>query len=239
MQVIDFGRSFVTFTSEVNNARLQIESQLELTDEATGESEVYLHFASCKSEDTYAEDDLFRVPNYDFSGIFDASKRDYSIFRIFSTYKDNLDTGAALERFRALSIDLCPAANARLLEDNDAIVDATLRNVPLVSRTELWCDERRVRAVVDCPIKTMNVNPGTHMYQVDTGPMLYPDFTSSAVRRIEWLLPAFVAYNRVDRAEFVIQAPTPVPDDGDEMLKVMHYSRIEKCDARNSIFSLD
>ncbi len=237
MDIIDFGRSFVTFTNPVNNARLQIESQLELTDEATGESEVYLLFASCKSEDTYAADALFRVPNYDFSGIFDVSKTDFSIFRVFSTCRDYLETGAALERFDDLTIHLAPA-DATLLEDNDAIIAATLRHAPLVSRTELWRHERRVRAVVDCPIKTMNVNPSTHMYQVDTGPMLYPDFASAAERRIEWLLPAFVAYNRADRAEFVMQAPTPVPEGGEELLKVMHYSRIETHDARNSIFAL-
>ncbi len=56
MQVLDYGRSFVTFVSEGgryrNNARLQIESRTTLTDTRSGESTRYMFFASCKSEDT-------------------------------------------------------------------------------------------------------------------------------------------------------------------------------------------
>ena len=110
--------------------------------------------------------------------------------------------------------------------------------MPLVARTELTDPARRLRATVDCPVKTMNVNPDTRTYQVDTGPMLYADFTSAARRRIEWLLPAFVAFNRADRADFVIQARTPAPEGGNAVLEVMHYSRVESHDARNSIFAI-
>ena len=238
MEAIDFSRSFCTFTGPRNNARLQVESQLELIDDARRVSEVFLLYASCKSEDTYAKEDLFQDPNYDFCGIFSKSKVDYSIIRTYSTHKDNLETGLVAERFTKLAIDLAPVPTAKVLPRNSEIIQATLRGEPLVSRTELADPSRSLRAIVDCPIKTMNVHPENDTFQVDTGPMLYPDFTSAQERPIEWLRLAFVAFNRFDRADFVIQAATPVLVDGREVCQVAHYSRIVSLPAKNSIITL-
>ena len=88
MQVLDYGRSFVTFLSPggrySNNARLQVESRTTITDTRSGESTRYLFFASCKSEDTFAPQNLFYRNNYDFNGIF--SDREYVIFRTYSNH---------------------------------------------------------------------------------------------------------------------------------------------------------
>lgn len=238
MDVIDFSRSFCTFTTPANNARLQVESQLELIDDARRVSEVFLLYASCKSEDTYAYQNLFKDPNYDFCGIFSKSKQDYSIIRTYSTYRDNLETGLVADRFSKVAIDLAPVPEARVLLDNSDIIQATLRGEPLVARTELGDPSRSLRAIVDCPIKTMNVHPETDMFQVDTGPMLYPDFTSTQERPIEWLRLAFVAFNGFDSADFVIQAPTPVLADGREVCRVAHYSRIVSLPAKNAVITL-
>ncbi len=78
VEVLDYGRSFVTFVSSGargsthlrNNARLQVESVTTLTHVNTGRATRYLFFASCKSEDTFARRDLFYRNNYDFNGIF-------------------------------------------------------------------------------------------------------------------------------------------------------------------------
>ena len=237
MDVIDFGRSFCTFVSPRNRARLQVESQLEMIDDGTGASEVYLLYASCKAEDTYAAECLFLEPNYDFCGIFSASAADYSIIRVHATHQDNLETGRVADRFSGLDVHLT-RADAQPLATTEAIIAATLRGDPLVARVELAAPDRPLRAVVDCPVKTMNVNPDTGMFQVDTGPMLYPDFTHAAERPIEWLQQAYVAFNRPDRVEFIIQAPTPVVQDGRELCQVTHYSRIAVHESTNTIFSI-
>ena len=49
---------------------------------------------------------------------------------------------------------------------------------------------------------------------------------------------AFVAYNRLDRAEFLIRRPTPVTDkDGKELCKVLHFSEFRELPARTRILA--
>ena len=87
--------------------------------------------------------------------------------------------------------------------DNSAIVRATLSNLPLVGQTEIADEATGARAILQYPIKTMNVRPaeGTKpdLFQVDTGPMLVPDFAASPVPDIRRFEPAFVAYNASTR----------------------------------------
>jgi len=82
----------------------------------------------------------------------------------------------------------------------------------------------------------MNVNDIRRAYQVDTGPILLPDFTSPKARMVERFVLAFVAYNRPDEAWFVIQEPTAVADGRPE--KVSAYSRVVAVKARNSVLAL-
>ena len=88
MNVLDYGKSFVTFVTEGrgNNARLQIESVCRLTDMTSENTTDYYFFASCKSEDTFANRDLFYADNYDFCGVF--SDREYILFRTHATHTD-------------------------------------------------------------------------------------------------------------------------------------------------------
>ena len=79
----------------------------------------------------------------------------------------------------------------------------------------------------------MNFQPQDDSFQVDTGPVLVPDFQSKASRSIERLEMAHIAYNRLDRAEFILRRPTPVKDkEGKELCKVLHYSEVQETPAR-------
>jgi hypothetical protein len=56
-----------------------LERPVRLTDRDAGTTTDYFFFASCKSEDTFAKQNLFYKDNYDFCGIF--SIEEYVIFR--------------------------------------------------------------------------------------------------------------------------------------------------------------
>ncbi len=228
MQVCDFGRSFATFTigQRANNARIQAEAICDLTE--AGETTRYVLVASCKSEDTYADDNLFRQPNYDFCAIF--SDTQYDIVRVHLPITGEWrDSGPIEHRFDGVSIDL-RMAEATECVDADAIVKATLENLPLVGITELSDEASGLSARLEYPIKTMNVNDINWTWQVDTGPMIVPDFARETALAVQQLDLAFVACNRPDRAEFVILTPTEVGDE-----KVGHYSKVRKCAASNRI----
>jgi hypothetical protein len=118
------------------------------------------------------------------------------------------------------------------------IVKATAENQPLIGRTEIREPETKRRFVLEYPIRTMNFQPKTDSFQVDTGPILMPDFSVKAEKAIDRLEMAFVAYNRLDRAEFLIRRPTPVTDeDGKELCKVLHYSESREVPAKTEILA--
>lgn len=233
MTVCDFGRSYATFTSpgRANNARIQAEAICDLMTE--GEVRRYVLVASCKAEDTYGEGDLFRLPNYDFSAIF--SKAEHQIIRVHLPVQEDglLETGLNRERFEGLSIDLVEAP-ARPLEDDRAVVQATLDNLPIVARTELLGEGGELLARLEYPVKTMNANDLRWMFQVDTGPLIVPDFSREVAQEIERFDVAFVVYKCFDRAEFILQRPTPV---GGALAG--HYSEVRKLRARNELFALE
>ena len=236
METCDFSRSFMTFLIEDrrNNARIQVESRCQLLDETTGQAEDYYLVASCKGEDTYGEGRLFLVPNYDFCMIYSAT--DFMIIRAHgNAERDNREAGAHRDKFENVTFHV-NMVDAEVLADDRAAVEATLDNRIINGRTEIADDTGRYRAMIEFPVKTMNVNDVRRMYQVDTGPILLPDFESQAPRMVERFNLAYVAFNNPNEAWFVIQEPTPIAEGRSE--KVSHYSRVTRMEAQNSLVAI-
>ena len=53
-------------------------------------------------------------------------------------------------------------------------------------------------AMVEYPVKTMNIHPERKRFQVDTGPLLFPDLSLTVERQIQCFSIAFVCYNTFD-----------------------------------------
>jgi len=231
MQVLDFSRSFVTFVTpgRGNNARLQVEAECRIS--AGGREQSYYFFASCKSEHTFAREGLFHQDNYDFCGIF--SNEEYAIFRTKSSHHAGWkEQGLWQGRFEAVPQHLV-RAEGRQLAGPAQMVQASLANVPLVGRVEIEGGAGE-RALLEFPIKTMNVNDIEVVFQVDTGPLAFPDFSLPAVRQIERLFPAYVAYNAPHFADFVVQQPLQVAGGAE----VTHYGRLLSLPARTAVIAL-
>lgn len=239
MKVCDCARSFVTFVTpgRTNNARLQVESVCTLTDGNTGVTREYLFFASCKSERTYAEKNLFIEDNYDFCGMF--SDEEYALFRTHSAHTEAFrEQGLWQGRFEKVHQHVV-RVEGRELEGNAEIVQATLRNIPLVGQVEIASADRKLRATLEFPIKTMNANDIQNLYQVDTGPVAFPDFKMEVERHIERLSPAYVAYNAPDFADFVVQQALPIVVKGREVARVTHYSGLVSLPAKTRVIAVE
>ncbi len=63
---LDYRRSFICGTFDLNSVRFWIESRTTIVDSASGKSAVFHQCASCKSENTFGQKDLFLRDNYDF-----------------------------------------------------------------------------------------------------------------------------------------------------------------------------
>lgn len=235
-EVYDFSNSYVTFVTpkKENIARIPIESSCKPIDIES--SEEFFLIASCKGETVYVEKGLFNVPSYDWCGIF--SRDEFALLRTFATHepgrKEEYSPGKVKDRFGEVRISLERIPDASELSQIQEIVEATLQNSRLVGRTTIRDESNDISAVLEYPIKTINVNPEKNVFQVDTGPVLFPQLDSEDDDRIKWLKPAYIAYNDFDYAEFIIQSPTPIGRN----LWVKHYSEIKGVKADNLIFSI-
>jgi hypothetical protein len=173
MNVCDYARSFITFVVPGNSARIGVEARC-LLQSPDGGTEEFLMFASCKSEDTYAERDLFRIPetnpSYDFSGMFSPDR--FRIERVFvSSEREALDTGLIADRFTEVRRHVVEAPATALLT-KEAVIEATLAGRIVIARNEITDEASGVTAVLEYPVKTMNVNAERGMFQ--TLPMIAP-----------------------------------------------------------------
>lgn len=235
MDCLDYGASFICGTAKFNAVRFWVESRTVLWDEQDGTRQEFYQCASCKSENTFAESDLFAEDNYDFLPILGG--RDWLIFR---------RPNRISESYRKIQRDvwgeprlkLRAARDARELETFEAIRDATAEAVPIVAQTEIADEATGLRAMIEYPVKTMNISLEKSLYQVDTGPVAVPDLTKRYEPALDSLRLAFVAFNAAEFADFVVEQPTAVTGTGESPVEVYHFSQPFSMAARNRLWAL-
>ena len=238
MHCLDYRHSFVCGTSPVNSLRLWIESRVTVIDDKSGKSIDYYQCASCKSEDTFAEKDLFYQDNYDFIPIYGDGQ--WLIFRRKNRVTPDYRRVQKLETVWGIpDLKLAYGKNVRMLRSWEEIRDVTASTTAMVAQTELSDPHTGLRAVIECPVKTMNISHEKRMYQVDTGPVAFADVSQRFADPIESLSLAFVAFNAPDFADFVIEQPTPVIEEGVEKCRIMHYSSPISRPAKNVLLAHD
>lgn len=236
---IDYGRSFLCNTAAFNSVRMWIESRTTITDTRSGVSTVYYQGASCKSENTFGENDLFYKDNYDFLPIFGEGK--VLVFRRHASKRGEgyRSVKTMEEMWGANPVLRMPAPKVvTLLDSFEKIRDATAAGIPIVTQTEFKNNETGLSAVIEAPCKTMNISHPKKMYQVDTGPIAFPDLSKRYDVQINCLSLAYIAFNVDHFADFVIEAPTPVMENKKEVSTVYHYSKIESLQVKNRILAL-
>lgn len=237
MKPIHYGLSFISGCNPENSVRFWVESRLRVIDEKTGRTEDYYQCGSCKAEDTFAPSNLFYSDNYDFTPVFGPQ---YGIvYRRKAYLNPNYKTcPIASDMWGGQLYKLKEPEYCKLLESNEDIRCATHDAVPLVAQTELYNAEIGLRAIMEYPVKTMNIHDGKNMYQIDTGPVLLMDLSTNCERTVDAISLAYVAFNAPDFADFVIEQPTPL-SDGDQMAsQVYHYSGIVSLPATNRLFAV-
>lgn len=238
---LDYGRSFLIGKNPENEVRLWVESRTRIIDERTGKIEDYIQCASCKSEDTFAERDLFYEDNYDFLPIFGP---EYGvIFRrkawLNPNYRRSQKTD---EMWGGQTRHLVESSAPEELTTVAAIIEATRCFCPIVGQTEIWNEATGLRAIIECPIKTLNTNRQRVAYQTDTGPVAFAELGPGPYEKaVDRLALAFVAWNAPHFADFVIETPTSADapqEGGTGKTMVYHYSRRVSLAAKNRLFAV-
>jgi len=236
-QCLDYGRSFICNTSPQNAVRFWVESRTTLFDDQAGTEITFLQCGSCKSEHTFAKENLFIQDNYDFMPIYGGE--DMLIFRRHVDVRDRYrQLRKVVELWGKPNMKLAYGKTVRELKTFEEIRDATATEVPIAAQTEITNKETGLRAVIEYPVKTMNISIDESIYQVDTGPIALPDLSKRYDPAVDSVRLAFVAFNAPHFADFVIEQPTPVVKDEQELCRVYHYSNPISLPAKNSVLAV-
>ncbi len=253
MKITDYGNSYVTWTGIVvkddtrkpghmpwpNTVRILLDSRCWITDDS-GEEREYNMLSPCRTEWMYRSDTLWQEPNYEFAGIYSDSEWMAGHIRAgdFNEFGGDWRVAHPVEgRFSEIKTVVRHYAKVEKLENDRQVVEATRDCLPIIARTELWSDDGKTRATVEYPIKTMNVQIERGRMQVDTGPVIYPDFRSDEQSEIRKLQFAYVCYNTDDVAEFVLRRPTPMISEGREVGSYIDYSDIRRVSMQNTFYA--
>ena len=236
---LDYGRSFVCHEGSRNSVRMWAESRTTVFDPQRQTVRQYVQGAACKSEDTFAAKDLFLRENYDFTPIF--GRGEVLLIRRWQDVRPRYrDVRARVDVWGDPIFKLVEAEKLTLLDSWEKIRDATMEGRPIIQQTEIHDAATGLRAVIECPTKTMNIGTADEWsgkYQVDTGPVAFPDLTKRYEQPIDCLRLAYVAFNAPDFADFVIEQPTGVIKDGQEVAQVYHYGSPISLPARNLLWA--
>lgn len=258
MGVCDFRNSYMMWTGVYNpndtrkpghmpwpnSARIELEARCEVTDDRSGETDEFFLIAPCRAEWMYRNDIIFfRERNHEYCAI--ASRTQYISIGYATPFEDDIQGLAARKKgesvqqyFKEFSLTVRDFPCAQPLEDEGQVIEATVNNLALVGRTEIKDEEKNMSAMIEYPIKTNNIQPEHKRFQVDTGPVPFPDFKQATDSVIDSFEVAHVCYNTFDIAEFVLRVPTPMPDEENEACRVVHYSDFRRMSARNTVFAI-
>ena len=248
MEVLDYQRCFAINTSardgeEQNTCRTQLLSRCAIEGSDADQEEFFLG-KECIGEYMYAKGSIAQVPTSEVCIIF--SRKESSLLKRFANHEnDVIQTGPVDARRKCFDgsyaywtdsrFSLNRSA-ARHLSTTEEIIDATLEGEMLLGRTILVDAEGGGRAVLEYPIQYMNVHPPEKRFQVDVGPILYPNFAATAGSPVEHLQLAYVMFNQLDEVEFALRVPTRVVEG--QAAEVLHYSQVIKVKAESELFSL-
>ena len=254
MQICDYGITSISWTANHdptdtrkpghmpwdNTIRILIDSRCEIIDNETGKSEWFYLITPCRTEWMYRDDVLWKNdPNLEFVGIYSQNYYRHGHVQVQDKLRPQQDMGVAKETVVGLP-DFHPNLSfynktAELFSDND-VIQATLDLTPIVATTELQSTDGKFKVIIEYPIKTMNFVEERNRFQVDTGPILFPDFDIDSMHNIEKFQLAFVCYNNRDIAEFVSRVPTTIGKTKGNHIQTMEYSKINRLEVVTKLF---
>lgn len=258
VQICDFTRSYVRWGIDLqrlqpvtvshkppftlNHVRVEAECLVEVTRRDNGIMATYLLGASCKTEQVNVEAEIWTDPNADFCMVattdrFLALKRwdrcDKGVMRYPASLgpQPERQLGNPKEAFTHYSIDVRKTA-ARIIADVDELAAIFATDRPIVSRTRI--ETPHYTLSLEYPVKTGNYSTRERYYQVDTGPVLFPDLAVTADQVLESFNLAYIAHIRPGWAEFLVSAPTPLAPG----IAVHHFSRSVRVECHNEMIAV-
>lgn len=227
----------------LNNVRFSLDARVVIKHKASGRVYDYVVSSSCKSEQVWVKSDVWHDPNADMCMLageneflvqkfWDKADKGIMLFPASLGVQPERQLGDPKDAFDRFSINLVKRSG-RVLADIDAILAALESDVPVVSQTEYEAAGHEV--LLEYPVRCVNFSERERYYQVDTGPILLPDFEGEYKSMLEACRRAYIAHNSSEWAEAIVCVPTPLTAD----LKVHHYSKVVRLEnTRNRMIAV-
>lgn len=242
----DYSRSFIQWSSQRDNIpRCAVQASCSLRTSGGIERKFFLSHP-CAGEDMYAERNLIHTPVSDFHMVCEPgheymfvkiSAGDPVEHRMAHRLGDTVPTrdgvGAKIVRMEATMRRF--SAVRELLSDRE-VFDAITANLPITGRTSYQVDDDKTQVIAEYPVTVMNGRASNSRWQVDTGPVLLPDFSLASELVTGIFRQAYLAYNARDWAEVAFRRP--IKQEG-ESRAVMHYANPQRMEVRNQLFVAD
>lgn len=247
VEITDFSNSYMTWSAPAdlndtrkpghmpwgNSARILIDARCTIIDEKNEKVEELFLVAPCRTEWMYRETEMIQNPSGEYRVIFSQDRQLYVGKKIAEETARGKSTSTSWFNTLVFDVDLVPA---KVLETNEAVVEATIKRVPIVAKTEIVNAEKGLRAMLEYPIRTMNFHEERQRFQVDTGPLIFPDLNLDDELLIDRCKLAHTVYNNFTYAEFICKQPTPIFNaDGKEVASAYHYSDYHELQVTNTM----
>lgn len=242
-EIVDFGRSYVSWVLPPdptdkrkpghmpwgNSVRIQIDAICSIEEKTTGQSDTFYLIAPCRKEWMYREEEIIQSPNGEYRMIF-------ALDRQLDVGKDMVERGdrprsVTTDTFTSLSFEISHVPAQRLETDQD-VVKASQGRFPIVVESTMQDTSGQITAHLSFPVKTMNFHPERERFQVDTGPLIFPDLAISPAHLIDRCKLAHVVFNTSQYAEFICKTPT-TSADGES---IFHYSDVHRVQLQNHLY---
>lgn len=148
----------------------------------------------------FSDDRFLGIKTYAFIGQEQEVK-----LAVTSKVQPDRQSGLIADVFEDVRIDIQSASGTHLTAV-DQIVEAVYDHVPLSARTAIH--NQRYTAVIEHPLKTINVGRREPFYQTGTGPVMLPDLSREWDDMIEGIELAYAAFNSSDWVEFIVREST-------------------------------
>lgn len=243
MPAYDFNRSFITWTStRVNHTpRMRVDASCRII--AGDQVQDFFLSVPNVGETMYAARDLIHRPPYDFVMIYSPAG-DFMFAKTFVDQRLNkveqhrvgeaMSThdgrGATVTEMGVRMAEVKAAPLPTYAEVRAAILGHT----PLNGRTTWVSPDGRTKAIMEFPIRVCNVSHAVAQWQIDNGPVLFPDFARGAPW-IAGLRPGYMVYNSPDWADIARRRLTP--DDPCE--PGSQFAAPERVAVRNELLALE
>lgn len=240
----DYSRSFVQWDSQHDNVpRCAVHASCRLRTRDGAVREFFLTHP-CAGERMYADRDLIHKPVADFHMVCEPGK-EFMQVKVFAEHPVEARMAHCVgetvptrdgrgSRIGRVDVTMRHLGSVRELTTDRAVHDAMRNNVPILGRTQYLEEDGNTLVISEYPVTVMNARPSDGRWQVDTGPVLVPDFSVQSTLAVGHFRQAYVVFNTWDWAAFTIRRAVSTVGNGHT---AMHYSEPMERPVRNQLFA--